>query len=87
MVTWYYPDGARHGVGVSRRTVWNFYESPHPWGPWTRIGSHTWSPQGFYCPGICPKFQSADRIYVMTAGDFNNGLLYYHLTVVPVELR
>ena len=86
MVTWYYPNGTGHELGAAHKTVWNFLESPHPWGPWTRVGSHTWFPQGFYCPGICPKFQSASRIYVMTAGDFTNGLAYYHLTAVPVDL-
>jgi hypothetical protein len=86
MVTWYYPDGTGHAVGAAHKTVWNFHESPHPWGPWTQIGSHTWFPQGYYCPGICPRFQSADRVYVMTAGDFTNGVPYYHLTVVPIDL-
>lgn len=86
MITWYYPDGTGHAVGAGHKTVWKFLESPHPWGPWTQIGSHTWFPQGYYCPGICPKFQSANRVYVMTTGDFTNSLPYYHLTVVPIEL-
>ncbi len=86
MITWYYPDGTGHADGAAHRTIWNFHESPHPWGPWTSIGSHTWAPQGYYCPGVCPKFQSAERVYVVTAGDFTNDLPYYHLTVVPIDL-
>ena len=41
--------------------------------------------QGYYCPCICPKFQSASRIYVFTAGDWTNANVY-HLTVVPVDI-
>jgi hypothetical protein len=87
MVGWYYPGGSGYFKGASTTTVWDFYEAPKPWGPWTRIDSHRWSPQGYYCPGIYPKFQSAGRIYVVTAGDFNNWWDFYHLTVVPVDLR
>jgi hypothetical protein len=87
MITWYYPNGTAHAIGSGPKTVWNFWESPHPWGPWTQIGSHTWFPQGYYCPAICPKFQTANRVYVITTGDYRNALPYYHLTVVPVELN
>jgi hypothetical protein len=86
MVGWYYPSGSGYLKGASKTTVWDFYESPKPWGPWTLIHSHSWSPQGYYCPGICPKFQSAKRVYVVTAGDFYNWWDYYRLTLVPVDL-
>ena len=86
LIGWYYPAGSGYFKGASSRTVWDFYEAPKPWGPWAHIASHTWSPQGYYCPGVCPKFQSSSRIYVITAGDFNNWWDYYHLTLVPVDL-
>jgi hypothetical protein len=85
MIGWHYPAGAGFLKGSSTTTVWDFYEAPTPWGPWTHIKSHTWSPQGYYCPSICPKFQSADRLFVFTAGDFNRWR-YYRLTVVPIDL-
>jgi hypothetical protein len=86
MVGWYYPGGSGYFKGSSPTTIWDFYEAPKPWGPWKLVGSHTWSPQGYYCPGVCPKFQTADRVYVTTAGDFNNWYDHYHLTFVPIDL-
>jgi Domain of unknown function (DUF4185) len=85
MIGWYYPLGGGKLDGASTTTVWDFYEAPRPWGPWTQIHSHTFSPEGYYCPGICPKFQSAGRVYALTAGDFTNRA-YYRLTVVPIDL-
>jgi hypothetical protein len=86
LIGWYYPGGSGYFKGSSNKTIWDFYESPKPWGPWTLIGSHEFSPQGYYCPGVCPKFQSADKVYVTTAGDFNNWWDHYRLTMVPVDL-
>jgi hypothetical protein len=90
MIGWYYPGGSgyfKDALGASSiTTVWDFYEAPTPWGPWTYIHSHRWSPQGYYTPGICPKFQTANRVYVTTAGDFRNWWDHYHLTFVPIDL-
>jgi hypothetical protein len=86
MIAWYYPAGSGKMKDASKTTVWDFYEAPKPWGPWTHIDSHTFSPQGYYCPGICPKFQTDTRVYALTAGDFNNGWEFYRLTVVPIDL-
>jgi hypothetical protein len=85
MIDWYYPVSA-NVKSATAKTVWQFYEAPRPWGPWTQIGSHTWSPQGYYGPVICPKFQTADRLYVITAGDWLNWWDNYRLTVVPIDL-
>jgi hypothetical protein len=86
MIGWYYPAGSGKMKDASKTTVWDFYEAPRPWGPWTQIHSHEFSPQGYYCPGICPKFQTGNMVYVLTAGDFNNGWEYYRLSVVPIDL-
>lgn len=86
LISWYYPAGSGFLKGASTTTMWDFYEARKPWGPWSLIGSHAWSPQGYYSPVVCPKFQSRDRIYVVTAGDFHNLWDHYHLTLVPVEL-
>ncbi|MGO9897739.1 MAG: hypothetical protein ACLPX8_26435 [Bryobacteraceae bacterium] len=85
MINWYYPAGGGKMPNASKETVWDFYEAPHPWGPWTSVSSHKFTPQGFYCPEISPKFQQGDRLYVFAAGDWHNPS-FYRLTVVPVEL-
>jgi|GEM_PF-3988336 hypothetical protein len=54
-------------------------------GPWTKIGTHDSSSQVYYLPEICPKFQTAKKVYIFTAGNWNNRDVY-HLTVVPLEL-
>ena len=85
MIGWYYPAGGGKLKDAATETVWDFYESFRPWGPWKRISSSRFKPQGFYCPQICPKFVSADRVYVLTAGNWNDPR-YYQLTVVPADL-
>jgi hypothetical protein len=86
MINWYYPLGGGRMQGAATHTVWEFYESPHPWGPWTQIATHDWSPQGYYSPEICPKFQSKERVFVFTAGNWDDPK-DYRLTVVPIEFR
>ena len=81
-----YGGGGGYVKGMSATTAWDFYEAPAPWGPWSLIYSHTWTPQGYYCPVVCPKFQTADKVYVVTAGDFQNWWDHYHLTIVPIVL-
>jgi hypothetical protein len=85
MVGWYYPAGGGKMKDAATHTVWDFYEAPHPWGPWTRIGSYDSSPQGYYSPEICPKFQNANQVFIFTAGNWNNPDVY-RLTIVPLEL-
>jgi hypothetical protein len=92
MIAWHYPGGGGkisdgHGHPSQWTTVWDFYVAPHPWGPWRTVGSHTWTPQGYYCPGVCPRFNSADEstIWAMTAGDWASP--YYKLTAVPLTLK
>lgn len=86
-IGWYYTAGSgkAKGPGGGKETVWDFYESPAPWGSWRRVASHTWSTEGYFCPSICPKFQSRDRIYVFTTGYWRNPDVY-RLTVVPIHL-
>ena len=85
MIGWYYPAGGGKMKDAATHTVWDFYEAPRPWGPWTPIGSHESSPQGYYSPEICPKFQIKNKVFVFTAGNWNNPEVY-RLTVVPLEL-
>jgi hypothetical protein len=94
MIGWYYPagggkmemsDGLTEAAHV--KTNWDFYVAPHPWGPWRVVGSHTWTPQGYYTPGICPKFNSADEstVWAFTAGDWTSP--YYKLTAVQLFIK
>jgi hypothetical protein len=94
MIGWYYPlGGGKPGVLDSlgkpsqQKTIWDFYVAPHPWGPWRVAGSHTWTPQGYYTPGVCPKFNSADEstVWAFTAGDWNSP--YYTLTAVQLFIK
>jgi hypothetical protein len=85
MIGWYYPAGGGKMVGAQRHTAWDFYESPWPWGPWIRIGSYDSQPSGYYSPQVCPKFQTPDKIYVFTAGNWDSPA-DYRLTVIPLEI-
>ncbi len=86
MVCWYYPAGGGKMKGAATETIWNFYEAPHPWGPWNVIGSERFSPEGYYCPQVCPKFLTGDLAYIWTAGNWNDPHAY-KLHVVPATLR
>jgi hypothetical protein len=88
MVCWYYPAGGGKMQDAHVTTTWNFRVAPHPWGPWRSVGTHTWTPEGFYCPNVCPKFTSSDgsRLWVFTAGDWTNGDAY-RLHAVPISIQ
>jgi hypothetical protein len=94
MIGWYYPAGGgkleqsdTHGEAAHVKTNWDFYVAAHPWGPWRNVGSHTFTPQGFYTPGICPKFNSADEstVWAFTAGDWTSP--YYKLSAVSLSIK
>ena len=87
MIGWYYPSGGAKIKDAGRETMWDFYQSPKPWGPWTKLSSHRFSPQGYYSPQVCPKFirEGGKSLFVFTAGDWNNPAVY-RLTVVPITL-
>lgn len=86
-IGWYYPAGGGKLPNASQKTVWDFYKSDKPWGPWKRFDSCEFEPQGYYSPQICPSLISDDgkKFNVFTAGDWNNDL-FYRLTIVPIEI-
>jgi hypothetical protein len=88
MVGWYYPKGGGKLPDAHAETIWDFYESPKPWGPWTKVGSHRWFPQGYYCPTVCLKYMSnrGRRLFAITAGDWTNHSVY-RFTLVPLDLE
>jgi hypothetical protein len=87
MASWYYPVGNGH-AGKIEATKIAFYESPKPWGPWTRIKSIPIQPQGWYIPRVLAKFQSPAgqdlQAFIAVAGDWRNPV-YYRFTMVPVK--
>ncbi len=86
MIQWYYTSGS--GTAGSTKTVWNFYQSPTPWGPWAKFKSWTNAPSGYYNPCVVSKFNRAGdkELTVFTAGDYKNQKVYYKLTVIPCTL-
>jgi hypothetical protein len=88
MIAWYYPAGGGMLPNASVTTIWDFYEAPKPWGPWTKIGSKEFQPQGYYCPVIFPKFTGSDgrQLFAMTAGNWKDKKVY-RLTIVPFQLE
>ena len=88
MIGWYYPAGGGKMKDACRETIWDFYQAPKPWGPWTKISSYRSFPQGYYSPQVWPKFNrdGGRSLFVFTAGDWNNPEVY-RLTVVPISLR
>lgn len=62
-------------------TFWQVYESPMPWGGWTKVGSTIYSndPDAFYNPHIMNNFMEIDEnnpnvvhTFVGTAGEWEN---------------
>lgn len=87
LTSWYYPIGNGHS-GKIEATEFVFYESPKPWGPWTRIKSILNQPQGWYIPRVLAKFQSRTgpdlQAFIAVAGDWRNPV-FYRYTMVPVK--
>jgi len=102
MILWYYTSGSgcdnekaqNQGLdNAGQETVWDFYESPFPWGPWTKFASHTFNPLGAYNPCILTKFANDDgkKFSIFTNGNFQSGEsknadLYYRLNIIECEL-
>lgn len=93
LLGWHYPrlgkDSWQH-----QTSVWDFYEAPTPWGPWTLFASQTWETEGFYNPIIPSKFISQDnrQMWALTSGDFNTHdkdleTTLYTLYMVPITLE
>jgi hypothetical protein len=95
MIQAYYPAPYSDNFDTTR-TVWDFYEAPAPWGPWTKIHEHAYSDKdGYYNPDIISKSITYDdetntcSMSVLTAGDWKtcmNPDTIYSMTVVPLTL-
>jgi hypothetical protein len=81
MIQWYYTNPtATFGTDFDN-SVFDYYQSPTPWGPWTKVSSQTTT--GYYNPMIVPKFISADGKRGIV---FVNSRQRYCLNVVPMDI-
>ncbi|QGQ97659.1 DUF4185 domain-containing protein [Paenibacillus psychroresistens] len=92
LIQWYYTTGS--GETGHQETIWEFYESPTPWGPWNKFAAYLFYPHGYYNPYVVPKFTSSDgkKLIIFTTGDFitnqrSEAENLYRLTIIPCELR
>jgi hypothetical protein len=88
LIGWYYPGDMNV---ESNETRFIYYESPHPWGPWTQIREEINKPAGWYSPRVLSKWQNfADgeiEAVIATAGDFWEIPWFYKFTVIPVKFK
>jgi hypothetical protein len=91
MTSFYYPFvqsfmnfGTSKG-GAASQSTWDFYEAPHPWGPWTRFFDErstqcyfscdpsSTSDLGLYDPDLVSKFINMGGLsnVIFSTGDFN----------------
>ncbi|HEY1646121.1 MAG TPA: hypothetical protein VGF75_07225 [Candidatus Saccharimonadales bacterium] len=73
LLTFYYPNGANNANTVT----WLAYESPHPWGTWSLIGTINFTssstPPGAYNPIVLNDTAwSGTTPTIMFTGNFNN---------------
>jgi hypothetical protein len=98
MGQWHFPDLEQPGMSLNdrfKRSVFEFYQAPAPWGPWERFLVHEWDIEGYYNPSIPSKFISSDGLsmHVFTSGGFSyqegeeHHLEYYTLTSLRLELE
>lgn len=96
LVAWYYPIGNGHGSTVNR-TSFAFWESPKPWGPWTKIKTIVNDPMGWYCPRVLAKFQTQNgsdvNAFIACAGNWKDNADYtdsrnnfYKFASIPITL-
>lgn len=88
LLEWYYPAPL-----TTSQTVWTFWESPHPWGPFHQVFAQSWSPQGFYNPTILVPSVNNSRpngtpVTIMFSGDYSTCCHsggYYHLFTTTLQ--
>ena len=88
MLQWYYTSltSAPYTLDTTS-TIWDVYEAPAPWGPWTKIQSSALA-VGLYSPVIIQKSLSTDggqSVQIAASGDYNSqnaATGHYGLTLV-----
>jgi hypothetical protein len=96
MMQWSYPSVTAGVTQDTSSTIWDIYESPTPWGPWTLVQTKQWNMAGavgLYNPNVMPKSVTTDNghtLMTLSAGDFHNENAQtgdYTLTMVPVTVN
>jgi len=87
LIGWYFPTGGGKLPG-HEHTIWDFHVAPTPWGPWRVVGHHSFAPEAYYCPAICPRFNSPDgkTVWAATSGDWCVAK-HYKLSMVRLEIE
>ena len=93
---WYYPSPYKSNFDTTF-TKWHFYESPTPWGPWTRFFECDCKEQsGYYNTDVISKSITYDEktdsasMTVLTAGDWrtcDKPDTIYRMTAIPLTLN
>lgn len=60
LISWHYPSQGWRDVTKNgdTYTILEFFEAPHPWGPWTRFQTFKTKGLGWYTPIVGQRFQS-----------------------------
>ncbi|MEJ0105548.1 MAG: hypothetical protein WDO19_24610 [Bacteroidota bacterium] len=87
MVVWHY---TTYNLRKDPRTINDFYEAPHPWGPWTKFKTMDTEELGWYVPIIGQKFQKTIdpytvKCFLYPTGNYQNSALY-KLNYIPVTI-
>ena len=87
MVVWHY---TTYNLRSDPRTINDYYEAPHPWGPWTKFQTMDTGKLGWYVPIIGQKFQTqvdehTVHCILYPTGNYQNPALY-KLTFIPITL-
>ena len=95
LVSWYVTPTLKAWF-APKQVVYDFFEAPHPWGPWTQAGSlddRFLGGNHMYGPNLCAKYQEpvdgGVRVQLFTSGcpfqDKPGGL--YKMWRIPLTLR
>ncbi len=98
MVVWHYHrDNFEQGIKAQDLgTVLEFFESPKPWGPWTRVKAFDTGRLGWYTPIVGQRFQTSLDSSTVKAYFYATGFLtkpeggldmaLYKLNYIPITL-
>lgn len=87
MVVWHY---TTYNLRTDPRTINEFFESPKPWGPWTKFKTLDTGELGWYVPIIGQRFQTVVddntvKCFLYPTGNYQNSALY-KLNYIPVTI-
>jgi len=102
MVNWHYPSHGWRDVlkNGDTYTVLEFFEAPHPWGPWKRFKTFRTEGLGWYTPIIWQRFQttvdhSTVRAFIYASStimkpgggvDWDHYWAHYKFNYMPITL-